>query len=178
MPLLGSAWGIKLQWDRRAREIKYTGQKKMFFLIRMAFWLSVVLALLPTFAGTDSASKATQSSVDAGDAVSAASATVSDLSGFCDRQPEACNVGAQAAVAFGHQAQAGARILYEYLNDRVTPKTTGSITAGNNAARVQKVSLDKGTRGTSSRGTLTDDDLAPAWRGPAPRKQPVTRHAS
>jgi hypothetical protein len=149
----------------------------------MAFWLSVVLALVPLFAG-NGGSQTTRANVDAGDAVSAASATVSDLSGFCDRQPEACNVGAQAAVAFGNQAQAGARIVYEYINDRVSASrdsTTGSVTTNNHAARVEKISVQTGsakhTRG-ASRDTLTAADLAPAWHAPSPRKEVQTKRAS
>jgi len=157
----------------------------MRFLIKMAFWLSVVLALLPTFAGTSqNTTTAAQSGVDAGDAVSAASATVSDLSGFCDRQPEACNIGAQVAVAFGHQAQAGAKIVYDYLNDRASPKATGSVTTGTAAAKskdgkpaVRKASFEASGRDAEAGDTLTAEDLAPAWRGPAPRK-PQGRHAS
>lgn len=164
--------------DNRAAE-------KMFFLIRMAFWCSVGLALVPMFAG-NGASQSTRVNVEAGDAVSAASATVSDLSGFCDRQPGACNIGAQAAVAFGNQAQAGAKIVYEYLNDRASSKdaATGSVSANNNAARAQKVQMQNGvqknaaksTRG-ASHDTLTAADLAPAWNGPAPRKEVQTKRA-
>ena len=101
----------------------------MFFLIRAAFWLCVVLALLPTFAGKDTSPQQSvaQSNIGAGEAVIAASATVSDLTGFCSRQPEACSVGSQAAVAFGNKAQAGAKILYDYLNDRAPSNATGSM---------------------------------------------------
>jgi hypothetical protein len=136
----------------------------MFFLIRTAFWLCVVLALLPFFAGEKSSEKvSTQSTFDAGEAVIAASATVSDLSGFCDRQPEACSVGSQAAVAFSHKAQAGAKILFDYLNDRVTsPKSTGSVTRESSAVPMPPV-----RKAVSSRDTLTPDDLGPAWRNPA-----------
>ena len=65
----------------------------MFFLIRMAFWSSVVLVLLPT--GGSKPTEAPRSQVGALEAVSAASATVSDMSHFCARQPEACAVGSQ-----------------------------------------------------------------------------------
>ena len=52
----------------------------MFFLLRTAFWLGVVLVLLPTFAGKETSSSAsTQSQVSATSAVSAAGATVADL---------------------------------------------------------------------------------------------------
>src|SRR5579864_1468866 len=80
----------------------------MFFLLRMAFWLGVVLILLPS----GSAPRATQSSdVGTSEAISAASATVHDLRGFCARQPDACTVGSQVAVAIGYRAQAGAKVL-------------------------------------------------------------------
>ncbi len=60
----------------------------MFFLLRMAFWLTLVLALLPT--GNSQPAKNPQ--ITAGDAVVAAGATVSDMSHFCERQAEACAV--------------------------------------------------------------------------------------
>jgi len=87
----------------------------MFFLLRVAFWLTIVLALLPS----GSSQPGVQAKVAATDAVVAASAAVSDMSGFCDRQPEACVVGAQTAIAIGQRAQAGARMVYEFFNQRV-----------------------------------------------------------
>ena len=68
----------------------------MFFLLRMAFWLSIVLILLPT-----GSTQRVQSGNDVGasEAISAASATVQDMRGFCTRQPDACSVGSQVAVS-------------------------------------------------------------------------------
>ena len=86
----------------------------MFFLLRVAFWLTIVLALLPSGGGVQ---QSAQAKVGAADAVVAASAAVSDMSGFCERQPEACTVGAQTAAAIGQRAQAGARMVYGYLTD-------------------------------------------------------------
>ncbi len=68
----------------------------MFFLLRMAFWLGLVLVLLPTDKSSDS-DKGPQ--IGASEAISAATAAVSDMSQFCTRQPAACEVGGQAAVA-------------------------------------------------------------------------------
>jgi hypothetical protein len=130
----------------------------MFFLLRTAFWLSIVLALLPT---GSSQPKSHESSIGALEAVSAAGAAVSDMSGFCGRQPEACVVGAQAATAFGQRAQAGAKMVYEFLSEKMTPSETGSIAP-------VKASLPAGTK--ASQHTLKPGDLEPAWRGPAPRK--------
>ena len=99
----------------------------MFFLLRMAFWLGVVLVLLPS----GSAQHATQSSdVGASDAISAASATVHDLRGFCTRQPDACTVGSQVAMSLGYRAQAGAKMLYDFLTEAMAPKETGALPHG------------------------------------------------
>ena len=125
----------------------------MFFLLRTAFWLSIVLALLPT---GSSQPKSAEASVGAIEAVSAAATAVSDMSQFCGRQPDACVVGAQAASAFGQRAQAGAKMVYEFLSEKMAPGETGSVTPAKPAKGSQQ--------------TLKPADLEPAWRGPAPRK--------
>src|SRR5271154_5265863 len=94
----------------------------MFFLLRMAFWLGLVLVLLPIGAAQRSPSGG---EVSATEAISAASATVGDLRGFCERQPEACTVGSQVATAIGYRAQAGAKMLYEALSEAMAPRETG-----------------------------------------------------
>src|SRR5215472_8084581 len=133
----------------------------MFFLLRMAFWLSVVLILLPT--GTSQPQSA--NSVAATDAISAASATVGDLRQFCTRQPDACTVGSHVATELGYKAQAGAKMLYEFLTS-----TLASKDAGTGASRFGKAALDKATTdqaafNRASQNTLSTTDLAPAWRG-------------
>ena len=131
----------------------------MFFLLRTAFWLSIVLALLPT---GGSQPKSNEPSINPLEAVSAAGAAVSDLSGFCGRQPDACVVGAQAASAFGQRAQAGAKMVYDIISEKMVPAETGSVTP-------TKASSTAGIKG--SQQTLKPSDLEPAWRGPAPRKE-------
>jgi len=85
----------------------------MRFLLRMLIWLTIILALLPS-----GGSKAPpRRNVSATDAISAATATVTDMRSFCDRQPEACSVGSRAAVAIGHRAEAGAKMAYKYLHE-------------------------------------------------------------
>ena len=145
----------------------------MFFLLRMAFWLGIVLVLLPSGAAPRGAST---SEIGASDAISAASATVSDLKGFCSRQPDACTVGSHVATAIGYKAQAGAKVLYDFLTEALAPKDTGALAHGtaprSGAARVEpvKASVDR------SQNTLTPADLAPAWRGPQSPKD--TKHAA
>ena len=86
------------------------------FLLRTAFWIGVVLALLPTFGPKQSAPQA--AGVGTTEAVTAASATFADMIQFCNRQPDACAAGAQFASAFGQRAQAGAKMLYEIVGDK------------------------------------------------------------
>src|SRR5258708_39804198 len=67
--------------------------REMFFLLRMAFWLGLVLVLLPR-EKTPESDKLPQ--VGASEAVSAATAAVSDMSQFCKRQPAPCDAPAHA----------------------------------------------------------------------------------
>lgn len=134
----------------------------MFFLLRMAFWLGLVLVLLPT--GTHQATPT--SDVNATDALSAASATVHDVKGFCAREPNACTVGSQIATVIGYRAKAGAKMLYDLLSEAMAPGEGGSH-AGNTPA---KAVAGKSAVERASQDTLTPTDLAPAWRGPPARK--------
>ena len=72
----------------------------MFFLLRMAFWLGVVCLLLPA-----SGTKSPDGKIDATEAMTVASAAVSDARGFCGRQPDACVTGGKVAVALGQRRQ-------------------------------------------------------------------------
>jgi hypothetical protein len=125
----------------------------MFFLLRMAFWLGLVLVLLPRDK-TPESDKLPQ--VNASEAVSAATAAVSDMSQFCKRQPQACEVGGQAATVIGHRAQDGARKLYQIITDKKAPDRTGSIGGTDNADTAE----------AAPRDTLTPDDLVAEWRAP------------
>ena len=136
----------------------------MRFLLKAAFWLTVVTLLLPA---EEKRPAATQ--VGATEAVSAASAAMSDMRQFCGRQPGACAVGSQAATAFGQKAQAGAKMLYEFLSDHVPPGETGSV-GTKPAGRVIAAQSAQ-----PSQNTLTPADLAPAWRSPEPRRDAKPR---
>ena len=125
----------------------------MFFLLRMAFWLSVVCVLLPS--GTKSTSP--EAHIDATQAVTLASAAVSDARGFCDRQPDACVAGGKVAVALGHKAEAGARTIYDFITTKLAEKSAPEKTA----ARVDTVFAP-------GQGTLTGADMQPAWHAPVP----------
>ncbi len=123
----------------------------MWFLVRMAFWLSVVILLLPTAPPPPTASAPR---VSVTDALAVAIAAVSDMRQFCARQPETCAVGSQAIVQFGDKTRAGAKMLYEFLNDRMDK----------DRAAVGARSAERPTRKPSD--TLTPADLVTPWLGP------------
>jgi len=129
----------------------------MFFLLRMAFWLGLVLVLLPRDK-TPESDKLPQ--IGASEAVSAATAAVSDMTQFCKRQPAACEVGGQAATVIGQRAKDGAQKLYKIITDKKAPDTdkkapdhTGSI-GGADETEV------------NARDTLTPDDMTVEWQVP------------
>jgi hypothetical protein len=134
----------------------------MFFLLRMVFWLGIVLVLLPGAPRHEPSTNA----VGAADAISAASATVHDLKGFCTREPDACTVGSEFATSMGYRAQAGAKMLYDFLTE-----TLASHDPSSHANEPIKSAANKPSQQPrGSQNTLNPADLAPAWRGPPARK--------
>jgi len=125
----------------------------MFFLLRLAFWLGLVLVLLPRDK-TPETDKTPQ--VSASDAVSAATAAINDMSQFCKRQPAACEVGGQAATAIGQRATEGARKVYHIITEK-KPDHTGSIGGEG---------VDEASNVANSRDTLSTDDQAIEFRLP------------
>jgi len=121
----------------------------MFFLLRMTFWLAAVCVLLSVVK-----SSAPDARIDASQAVTLASAAVSDVRGFCERQPDACETGGKVAVALGHKAEAGARTILDFIS-KVRAKSASGEKLGKPAS-------------DASQGTLTSSDMAPAWRAPVP----------
>jgi hypothetical protein len=111
----------------------------MFFLLRMAFWLSLVILLLPA----DSESGEQAPRVSAFETISAAQAAVSDISQFCQRNPDVCVTGGNAFQVFAEKVRFGAKLLYNTFSEK-KPADGGA-------------------------STLSPDDLKPAWHDPAKR---------
>lgn len=119
----------------------------MMFLIRTAFWLGVVIMLIPV--DQEAASEAREArleTIGAFEAVGAAQETLADVGGFCARNPQTCEVGGRVATTFALKARTGARIVGEFIDEQL-------------AGPSQPAQVD--------RGTLTPSDLTPEWRGPA-----------
>ena len=86
----------------------------MWFLLRMTFWLGVVLVALSNVASQS----VPKSPINATEALLAAKDIVTDIQHICERQQEACAVGSQTTVTLGQRAQVGAKILYEFLSEK------------------------------------------------------------
>lgn len=105
------------------------------FLVRAAFWLSVVVLLLPG----DPQTGADAPRVSAVEALVAARSAVADISSFCDRNPDVCATGSTAVQVFVSKVRYGADLISGYINRDDKPV---------------------------DRGTLSNEDTAPVWRGP------------
>jgi Family of unknown function (DUF5330) len=94
----------------------------MWFILRMTFWLCVVLVLLPN-SGSHTMPKA---QVSAGEAFSSAKDVMIDFEHFCERQEEACVVGSRTAVTLAasvrKQAQKCSTSFSVGVSDRTSPK--------------------------------------------------------
>jgi hypothetical protein len=148
----------------------------MMFLLRAAFWVSLVLILLPSGSKKQEAPQ-----IKAADAASAASAAVSDLSSFCTRQPESCAVGSQVATVLGQRAEAGARMLFDFFTVRRDDSAiVGERGDGNEATGTVESKLAPGLlprpRPMPSQDTLTASDRRAPWRTPKLRQEAELRH--
>ena len=132
----------------------------MRFLIKAAFWLTLVVLFLPA----DSAKQGQSAQVGPIEALGAAQTAVADASGFCTRNPGACETGSQAFQTFGEKAQNGAKMLYEFLSARFAEPDSATT-------QFSTGSIKTPTR--PGHHTLTPGDLEPVWSGPEPKSVPM-----
>jgi len=135
--------------------------KAMLFLLRTAFWLMIIVLLLPT----DERQRS--------EVYGTAQAAVHDLATFCDRNPETCAKGKDAFGVLVQKAQFGARMLIDLVNG------TKSAGEGEGGTGLQDPEQDpEQNSGTNfpyepsrlgsdgSQDTLNPDDRDEAWGGP------------
>lgn len=126
----------------------------MRFLIKAAFWLTIVVLLLPSQPDKEGQ----QPQVSAFEALGAAQVAVEDAGGFCTRNPGACEIGAQAFQNFGEKAQYGAKLLYEFLSARFSDDEPAQTATGSIRTPYRP-----------GNHTLTPSDLEPSWSAPEPQ---------
>jgi hypothetical protein len=116
------------------------------FLIRVTFWLALIVLLLPTDKGTQQR------------LYTAASETAHRVATFCDRNAQACARGSEYWAVFKQKLDFGAKLAYEIASERLMGKSTAAAdpvsTASTPPAKVER-----------AKGTLSPADLKPEWRG-------------
>ena len=122
----------------------------MLFLIRTAFWLMIIVLLLPT----DDQQRS--------EVYGTAQAAVHDVATFCDRNPETCARGKDAFSVLVQKAQFGARMLMDLINGK-------DESEGFEQPDSEMPSLFEPARYdmSASQDTLNPDDREEAWMGPA-----------
>lgn len=118
------------------------------FLIRTAFWLTLIILLLPT------------NEDDQRTVYGAAEAAVRDMSGFCTRNPEVCVKSRDAFEVFSQKAQFGAKMVMDFVSDATSDQDPVAAVDRNEN---RYPALFRG----DSQNTLTDQDREPGWFGPS-----------
>ncbi|BCM18302.1 DUF5330 domain-containing protein [Mesorhizobium sp. J8] len=103
----------------------------MGFLIRMAFWFSLVLLALPLGVGPGEDG---EQSVGPIQALFAAREAVGDIAGLCERKPDVCETGKSAMYTITVRAKETAKIAAAMIDDKQsgqsgqagTPETKGA----------------------------------------------------
>ena len=107
-------------------------------MIRFLFRVTFWLGVVVLLLPGDPNTGADAPRVSAMQALVATRATISDFSTFCDRNPATCATGSTALQVFASKVRYGAEMLSSYLNH---------------------------SKPTADHGTLSQEDLKPAWRG-------------
>jgi len=107
------------------------------FFIRAAFWLSALVLLLPPSRNGEPAPR-----INVLHAAYAARVLIQDVSGVCDRNPDACATSREALAHLSRKLTTGAQIV------------SAGIAAGQSRPHVEP----------DLPGTLSPADLEPEWR--------------
>jgi hypothetical protein len=103
----------------------------MGFLIKVGFWFSLVLLVLPLNVGGPDEQNDTVGPLQA---FGAAREAIGDLSHLCARKPEVCETGRATMRTIGLKARETARIALEVLDDKVGTADESITTGGVSAA--------------------------------------------
>ena len=159
----------------------------MWFLVRTAFWIGLVLVFLPVDWGmlkggaeppppptTEAQDLYTSESaaditVSPWQALDAAQTALSDLSGFCSRNASACETGATALSAVAIKARDGARFIVEFLDRQIGDDGGAHEThvSPRDEASPERATNDVPSGGPALTNTLTAADRLPPWRMPS-----------
>ena len=98
----------------------------MFFLLRAAFWFSLVLLMLPF----NPKGQSGEGTVGAIETLFAVRDAVADMRGMCERKPDVCKTGGAALHTIGVRAREAARIGYELLDEEAPQGLDETVKTG------------------------------------------------
>lgn len=109
------------------------------------------------------------------DMLSSASAAVTDVAGFCARQPGFCSTAAYVAGKLEAKAKYSVRLIYEWAsestgNAALPGQSQEAITA--DPLKTGTMLAEAATVEPKSQSTLKLEDVIPEWRGPIKKKKP------
>lgn len=109
----------------------------MWTLFKGSFWFGMVLVLLPVFNAGSGARLAGAPPVVMSDAIDAVSGVYSYVSNMCTEKPDVCEKGSKTVTALGYRAKEGARVAYEYLDQKFAddPAKTADASADQKSAK-------------------------------------------
>jgi hypothetical protein len=97
----------------------------MWFLIRAAFWFSLVLLALPFGVGSGTSDDTNVGPVQA---FVAAREAVGDIAGICERKPDVCATGKEAMHTIAVRAKATVKMAAEMMDDTEEKPDEATVT--------------------------------------------------
>lgn len=132
----------------------------MMFLLRSAFWLLILVLLIPT-------DKEQQNQI-----YGTAQAALNDIAGFCNRNPQTCAKGQDAFAVLVQKAQYGAEMIMALVEDGASDKNPGhnqpqsaAAPADNSVMPVPSAVPLEMLDPDGSQDTLSPEDRQAAWGG-------------
>ncbi|MFK7902131.1 MAG: DUF5330 domain-containing protein [Nitratireductor sp.] len=83
------------------------------YLIKTAFWLTLIVACIPVNA---SQLEDGQRNISTMETISLAQSVLQDAGQFCERNPAPCETGSMIVSQMGAKAREGAKIAFTYLD--------------------------------------------------------------
>ena len=146
----------------------------MWFLIRTAFWFSLVLMALPIFvkSGNDTRTD-NDPKVQVSDALTAASGVVQYVGSMCSEKPDVCVKGGETLTALGYQAREGARVALDLIDNKLSKKSDQpALSSAEAAAEAQPMPAKRPVANETADAVVTGTVKMPSFI-PIPLRRPT-----
>lgn len=143
-------------------------------IFRTIILLTGVAVLLPSPPeGESQAATGQTAAQDVPGLVETAAQTVSDVAGFCLRQPGVCETAGYLASKAEAKAKYSVRLIYEWASESSAgPEApVPAEEAKSDPISTGSMSFAEMTAARSGQSTLRIEDLIPEWRGPVSPKK-------